>query len=45
MNIIKSIISILLLIPYVLLFATFDIGVTFPDGTTFKYHGWLERTF
>jgi hypothetical protein len=41
MVIVKPIISIILLIPYVLLLGMFSLGATFPDGTEIYYSGWI----
>jgi hypothetical protein len=41
MNITKSLVSIILLIPYICCFGMFSFGVTFPDKTEVYYDGWL----
>jgi len=41
MIIIKPIVSIILLIPYILFFGAFSLGVDFPDNTSIYYNGWL----
>ena len=39
MNIVKPIIAVLLLIPYICLLCMFSVGITFPDKTSIEYHG------
>ena len=41
MNIAKSIVTVLLFIPYVLLCGTISFSVKFPDNTKVCYEGWL----
>lgn len=41
MKITKSLVSIMLLIPYICCFGMISFGVTFPDGTEIYYDGWL----
>lgn len=41
MTIIKPIVSIILLIPYVSTLGTLTFKVKFPDGTEVCYDGWL----
>lgn len=41
MKIVKPIISIILLIPYILTFGMISFGATFPDGTKIRYNGWM----
>lgn len=41
MVIVKLIISIMLLIPYVLFLGMFSFSITFPDNTEVYYEGWL----
>lgn len=41
MKIVKPIVSVLLLIPYICFLCMFSVGVTFPDNTNVYYHGWL----
>lgn len=41
MKIVKCLISVLLLVPYIVTFGMISISVTFPDGTSICYDGWL----
>lgn len=41
MNIVKPLISIILLIPYICTGCAISMGVTFPDNTEIYYEGWL----
>lgn len=42
MKIVKSLVTIILLIPYICCLGMFSFGVTFSDRTELYYNGWLR---